>query len=107
MNSLFAGFVVCLFVLFIVLFGVGALCINLKKNKDEENLGSAPDVPKILQEEARLETANPADLIAHSARADELERQSGELADNVRKRIRDRARQTVSRESGTGVADNS
>lgn len=103
MNSFFAGFVACLFVLFIVLFGVGALYINHKKDKEEEHFGSTPDVPQILQEEAHLETANPADLIAHSARADELKRQSGELADIVRKRIRDRAKQTVSRDSGAGL----
>jgi len=103
MMEFIAAAVASLFILLIMVFGAGALIINLYAIKKSPS----PVDPEILQKEEHLESANPADLIAGSPRADELERQSDELANAVRQRIRDRTRQAVSGQSGAGTPGNS
>lgn len=101
--SVIAAFAAGLIIMLVIVFGVGALAINLYTSTKSPS----PVVPEDLQKEDHLENANPADLITHSPRADDLERRTDELADTVRKRIRDRARQTLSGESGPETHDRS
>ena len=86
-----------LLMLFVVVFGVGAVILNLTKRNPR-----SISLPKDLQKEEHLETANPRELMASNPRSEELERRSSELADTARKRIRYRTREVLSRQSDAG-----
>ena len=101
MSALVTGLVAGLIIAGLIIFGIGAAYLNLSRRRDN------PASPDELQKEAQLEDTNPADLIAHSPDPAAIERRSDALADAVRKRIRDRAGQAVSRESRAGATDHS
>lgn len=101
MSALVTGLVAGLIIAGVIIFGIGAAYLNLTKRRNN------PVLPDVLQKEDQLEDTNPSDIVAHSPDPVAHERRADELADAVRKRIRDRAGQAVSGESRAGTADHS
>lgn len=102
---------VSLFMAALILFGLGAVFLNLSRRREDyaaESAESEPlPLPEKLQKEANLENQSPADIVAASPDPASHEQRKQELADAVRERIRDRVREAVSRGSGAGTPGNS
>ena len=89
------------------LFGVGAVILGLERTSRRYRSREQDRVDQVLEQEEKLEKLDANTVLCTSARSEEHSRRADELVAGARKRIRDRAREVVSRESSASDATGS